>query len=71
MGHDNDPGPVREAAGILARFGRLVRGRLREFASEKGAEARQTLREVREELDAEIRSTAPDKSKEPDKTTKE
>lgn len=71
MGHDNDPGAVREAAGILVRFGRMVRGRLREFASEKGAEARQTLREVREELDAELKSTPPDKSTEPDKSSKE
>jgi len=48
---------VGEAAGILKRFGRLVRGRLREFAAEKKQEAKQTLREVREELDEEIRST--------------
>lgn len=71
MGNDNEPGPVREAAGILLQFGRLVRGRLREFAKDKGQEARQTLREVREELDQELRSTDPDKGAAPDKSAKE
>lgn len=63
MGNDNERGSLAEAAGIVVRFGRMVRGRLREFATEKSAEARQSLREVREELDAEIRSTEPDDAK--------
>ncbi len=57
MDHDDDRGTVGEAAGILKRFGRFVKGRLREFAAEKKQEAKQTLREVREELDEELRST--------------
>jgi hypothetical protein len=49
-------GPVREAAGILSRLGRLFRGRVRQFAAEKHQEAGETLQQVREELDEEIKS---------------
>jgi acyl-CoA reductase-like NAD-dependent aldehyde dehydrogenase len=56
MEQETKSGPVREAADILRRLGRLVTGRVREFAQEKHAEAGETLKQVREELDKEIES---------------
>jgi ribosome recycling factor len=56
MEQDRKAKPVREAVGILGKLGRLVRGRVAEFAHDKGEEAGETLRQVREELDQELES---------------
>jgi len=61
MEQENKRGPVREAAGIIGKLGRLVRGRVKEFAQEKHEEAGQTLREVRQELDEELDTLEKDK----------
>jgi hypothetical protein len=39
MEQDSKRGPVREAAGVLRRLGKLVKGRVQEFAEEKHEEA--------------------------------
>ena len=56
MEQQTNRGPVRDALGILGRLGRLVRGRVKEFARDKREEAGETLRQVREELDQELDS---------------
>jgi hypothetical protein len=60
MEHGSNLGPVgrvREVVGILGRLGRAMKGRVREWATDRNEEISGTLKEVREELDADIQET--------------